>query len=78
MTAAPCKACGQVHGRLSATRRGRLYRQLFASLAQWALMAAAGMAPPVITIEQAGSQLGLILADDQGLCVACADEVVLP
>jgi hypothetical protein len=78
MTAPPCKSCGHVQGRLSALRRGTLYRELIALLAQWKAMATGDIAPPVNAVDEAGQKLALILADDQGLCVACADEVQLP
>jgi hypothetical protein len=75
---APCKSCGHTEGRLSPTRRGTLFRELFALLGQWKAMAFGDVAPPLPAIDQAGQKLALILADEQGLCVACADKVVLP
>lgn len=75
---APCKSCGHAHGRLG-DKRPEYYRRILKALHGWETTARIGLYPPTAeAIEHVRGFLLLLLADDQGLCVVCADQVVLP
>lgn len=70
----PCKSCGFIEGRLT-SRRAEYYRQVLGALDEWQRDSAR---PSTGAIDHARGYVLLLLADDQGLCVLCADKVVLP
>jgi hypothetical protein len=78
MSAAVCKSCGFAHGLLT-DKRPEYYRQILKALHGWETTAKLGVYPPTAeALELVRGYVHLLIADDQGLCVACADKVVLP
>jgi hypothetical protein len=81
MTPEPCKSCGFVHGRMGA-KRPEYFGRILAAFEAWkrsASLSTIGIGrPTAASIDFVRGYVVMLLADEQGLCVACADHAVLP
>lgn len=82
MTAlAPCKRCGRMHSRIG-EKRPEYFGRVLSALDAWKHNASLDIAsigrPTAASIELVRGYVVMLLADDQGLCVVCAEHAELP
>lgn len=77
----PCKRCRFVHGRIG-SKRPEYFGRVLSALDAWkrsASLTSIGIGrPTAASIDWVRGYVVMLLADEQGLCVACADKAVLP